>query len=50
MANRMCTWFDKLFKWIGIGAVGIGAFVAFLHFASKYYNVLEVPLANQLGI
>jgi hypothetical protein len=51
MANRMCTWFDKLFRWIGIGVVVAGILYLVYRFIFKpNFIILHLDLARQLGI
>ncbi len=51
LAAKSCTWFDSLFKWIGIAVVAVGTiYLAYRIFIKPHYVLLHIPLARQLGI
>jgi len=51
MAKKQCTWFDWIFKWIGIIALVV-AIVKYglLKYLNQHYQLLSIDLAHQLGI
>ena len=51
LAAKSCTWFDTLFKKIGILATVIAIlYLVYRFFFKPYWIILKLPLAHQLGI
>lgn len=51
MANGSCTWFDRLWKYIGMVAVVAGLlYGGYKFYFSKHYKILTLPSAQQLGM
>jgi len=51
MANRSCTWFDRMWKYIGIFIFVAGVlYGGYKFYFAKHYKILTRPAAQQLGI